>query len=261
VYACDYLQVELGANKILRHVPNYDDDTRGEVDSVTSELIGLRGGYTVTKYSDGSTDFEYMSVKDLNRIRGRSVSLDQGPWVTDPAEMYKKIPTRRMAKRWPLTPEAQTAAIHEESLESGNARSAELDVIHMPTLAAPMPEEPAPATKPPAEEKSDTPPEEQESDYRQANGLVDAVRSGRSKLGTKFVLLAMDFGDGTMEVYNFEEALMTACKVAEGHETRIKYHMASRPSGESMCILDDILAIDGQEYRNGQPIQGDEPKE
>jgi recombination protein RecT len=277
VYACDFLHIEFGAEKVLRHVPNFEDETRGDVDEFSGELLGLKGAYTVTKYSDGATDFEYMPIKELNRIKGRSLSLDSGPWVTDPQEMFKKIPTRRMAKRWPLSPQAVTAAIHEESLESGGGRSPELDtVVMMPPLpaAAPSEEKPKeekpkeekPKKEPPAPPKEEAPPppkrtqnNDEPNKFYEASGILNATSDGRTGQGTKFRLLKLDVGYEEMEIYNFEPELMDACKTAVGHGMAIKYHKSEKKSGDVILILDDVLGIDGVDYRNGVPMPKKEP--
>lgn len=61
--------------------------------------------YAVIFYRDGSTQFDVMSIAEIEAIRKRSSSPQAGPWVTDYAEMCKKTPLRRLAKLAPLTVE------------------------------------------------------------------------------------------------------------------------------------------------------------
>lgn len=130
VFDCDYLKVTLGDHKELLHEPDYNNEMRGMHDE-DNELIGLKGAYAVVRYKDGGVDFEYLPLIELNRLRARSKSLDSGPWITDPGEMYRKSPIRRLAKRMPLsTTESMRAAALDESVEAGvaNSTEAELDL-------------------------------------------------------------------------------------------------------------------------------------
>jgi recombinational DNA repair protein RecT len=129
VFDCDFFHVELGTEKQLKHIPNYEAAERGQVNEDTGELVGLKGAYAVVKYKDGDTDFEYMPLFELDRIRFSSKAADNGPWVTHPAEMYKKCPIRRLAKRLPLSPELMKAAVHDEHVDAGVASPAAAEII------------------------------------------------------------------------------------------------------------------------------------
>jgi recombination protein RecT len=118
VYHCDKFKVAYGLHKNLEHEPDLDNLDRGRRDE-TGNLIGLRGAYAVVKYKDGEFDFEYLPLAKLNELRARSKSKNKdgeenGPWVTDPDQMYRKVPIRQLAKRLPLSPEFQKAAILDE---------------------------------------------------------------------------------------------------------------------------------------------------
>lgn len=64
----------------------------------------LRGVYAVAQLHDGTwTDAEVMSVDDVEKIRKRSKSKDNGPWVTDFDEMARKTAIRRLSKYLPKT--------------------------------------------------------------------------------------------------------------------------------------------------------------
>lgn len=129
VFECDHFAVQLGTAKQLHHVPNYEAEGRGEVYEDSSELIGLRGAYAVVIYKDGAVDFEYMPLAELNRIRSSSKAADNGPWVTHPAEMYRKCPIRKLAKRLPLSPELMKAAAHDEHVDAGVAMSSASELV------------------------------------------------------------------------------------------------------------------------------------
>lgn len=106
VCANDKFKMSLGTNKFLEHEPDYLNE-RGE--------IGLY--YAVVKFSDGETDFEPMSLKDIHRIRDRSDGwrafkagkIKSTPWGTDEGEMAKKTVLRRLLKRLPQSPEIADA--------------------------------------------------------------------------------------------------------------------------------------------------------
>jgi len=99
VYENDEYDFQLGADPKLIHKPC---------------LGGPRGkvvfAYTVV-YMAGSDrpKLEIMSLDDLERIRLRSKSKDDGPWVTDVAEMQRKTVLRRAFKWIPKTPEILAA--------------------------------------------------------------------------------------------------------------------------------------------------------
>lgn len=122
VFACDKFSVKLGDERKLIHEPDYDNPDRGAFDE-GGELLDLRGAYAVVKFKDGTTDFEYMPLAQLNQIRNMSKAKNSqfSPWNTPEArpEMYRKIPVRRLAKRLPLSPEFQKAAVIDEYVDVG----------------------------------------------------------------------------------------------------------------------------------------------
>lgn len=54
---------------------------------------------------DGSEQYEVMTKEDVEAIRKRSKSADNGPWVTDFDEMAKKTVFKRLTKWLTLSPE------------------------------------------------------------------------------------------------------------------------------------------------------------
>jgi recombination protein RecT len=81
-----------GLEPYLHHVPSQDADPGP-----------YTGAYAVIFYRDGSRQFDYMSIAEIEAIRKRSAAASAGPWVTDYAEMCKKTPLRRLMKMAPLT--------------------------------------------------------------------------------------------------------------------------------------------------------------
>lgn len=90
VYENDVFHVTYGLEMSLKHEPNFTDP---------GEPIGA---YAVCLFKDGQTDFEFMSVKQIEAIRERSKSKDSGPWKTDWSEMARKTVIRRLSKRLPV---------------------------------------------------------------------------------------------------------------------------------------------------------------
>lgn len=93
-------RVENGQRKI-DHVIDYSKP-RGEIYAF----------YAVT-YEKGEVDYEVMTRADVDAIRKRSRAGNNGPWVTDYAEMGKKSAIRRMSKRWDLTAEVIEAIAND----------------------------------------------------------------------------------------------------------------------------------------------------
>lgn len=90
VYANDVFHVTYGLEMSLRHEPNFTDPG------------APIGAYAVCLFKDGQTDFEFMSLKQIEAIRERSKSKDSGPWKTDWSEMARKTVIRRLSKRLPV---------------------------------------------------------------------------------------------------------------------------------------------------------------
>jgi recombination protein RecT len=116
VYKSDKFKVVKGDSPRLIHEPDYISEDRGDI----------IGAYAVVVFKDGGKDFEFMAIHELNKIRASSKAKDRdgneyGPWVTHSEEMYRKCPIRRLAKRLPLSPEFQKAAVLDEYVDSGVA--------------------------------------------------------------------------------------------------------------------------------------------
>lgn len=95
VRAGDEFTYELGLEQTLRHKPGDSVDDRH-----------ITHAYAVAKFKDGSYQVEVMSRAEIEKHRARSMAKDNGPWVTDYAEMCKKTVVRRLCKYLPMTAEA-----------------------------------------------------------------------------------------------------------------------------------------------------------
>ena len=109
VYEKDHFKMSYGLNDVLEHIPAEGD--RGNP----------KGAYVIFRYKDGSYSFDYMSRADIEKIRARSKSGDEGPWKTDWAEMAKKTVIRRHIKLVPLSVEISQAVATEEFLQAGGS--------------------------------------------------------------------------------------------------------------------------------------------
>jgi recombination protein RecT len=139
VYDCDHFNVRYGLDMDLEHEPDLENPDRGTKDK-DGNMVGLRGAYAVVKFKDGEFDFEYLPLSKLNELRARSKSRDRdgnesGPWVTDPDQMYRKVPIRQLAKRLPLSPEFQKAAVLDEYGEAGVRQHLSAEVTENPAFS------------------------------------------------------------------------------------------------------------------------------
>lgn len=98
---------------------------RGMENNLIHEInLGERGKtlayYAVFKLSDGSGDFEIMTMDQIEAVRKRSAAASRGksPWDTDYDEMAKKTVLKRLLKRAPLQVEAAEALERDNKAEA-----------------------------------------------------------------------------------------------------------------------------------------------
>lgn len=89
------------------------DYDRGELKTHKVDYRKDRGAiyavYALCKFKDGNEKCDVMSIAEVNAIRKRSRSGNNGPWVTDFNEMAKKTVFRRLSKWLPLSAEFRDA--------------------------------------------------------------------------------------------------------------------------------------------------------
>lgn len=112
VYDGDKFDCELGLDARITHVPDWQNPNRADASK-------LRFVYAVAKLKDGGVQFDVMSRAEVEGIRARSKSADNGPWVTDFAAMAVKTVVRRLFKFLPVSIEMQTAVGLDEMAEQG----------------------------------------------------------------------------------------------------------------------------------------------
>ncbi len=74
--------------------------------------------YAVARLKDGGTQFEVMTVKQVEKVKAQSKASGNGPWVTHWEEMAKKTVIRRLFKYLPVSIEMQKAVVLDEKAES-----------------------------------------------------------------------------------------------------------------------------------------------
>ncbi|TWI69024.1 recombination protein RecT [Pseudoduganella lurida] len=112
VYEGDQFDCELGLDSKLTHTPDWQNPNRTQPDK-------LRFVYAVAKLKDGGVQFDVMSRAEVDGIRARSKSADNGPWVTDYAAMALKSVVRRLFKFLPVSIEMQQAVGLDEQADAG----------------------------------------------------------------------------------------------------------------------------------------------
>ncbi len=104
----DDFDYSYGASPTLVHKP-----------SMESEPGDVIAAYAVATLRNGAVQFEVMSRAQIDAIRARSRAADDGPWVTDFAEMARKTPMRNLCKYLPSSPELATAVSLDELADKG----------------------------------------------------------------------------------------------------------------------------------------------
>jgi len=125
VYAGEDFEIVQGTEERIYHKPRLKGDDVGD----------YIGSYSVSRLSDGSTQFEWMTNDQIESIRRRSKAKDNGPWVTDIDEMRKKTVTRRLLKYLPMSPELARALEAEDNAEAGIHAGDLIDVTPPPTVS------------------------------------------------------------------------------------------------------------------------------
>jgi len=110
----DRFEFAYGTEGFIRHVPYMN--FAGEVSEEGQLLDGGKyiAAYARAVLTSGEEQFEVMSLPEIEAIRRRSKAANNGPWVTDWAEMARKTPTRRLLKYLPLAVSALTRALELE---------------------------------------------------------------------------------------------------------------------------------------------------
>lgn len=99
VRAGDVFKVFKGTDDRIVHEPlDSDVDEKGAPREITHV-------YAIAKFKSGATDFEVMSIAEIEQLRKRAKANGQA-WDTDYGEMCKKTVMRRLCKRLPQSEDA-----------------------------------------------------------------------------------------------------------------------------------------------------------
>jgi recombination protein RecT len=101
VHQRDHFREVEGTSPRLEHEPYAGDEDPGEI----------RAAYAIAFFDDGSTQFEVLWRRDLERIRAASETKEEPgrPWHDWPEEMSRKSAVRRLCKHLPTDEELEYA--------------------------------------------------------------------------------------------------------------------------------------------------------
>jgi len=108
VFDGDEFSYEFGLNPDLKHKPG-PTNNRGDLTHV----------YAVAKLKGGGTQWDVMTMGEVELIRNQSKAGNNGPWKTHFEEMAKKTVIRRLFKYLPVSIELQKAVGLDEQAEAG----------------------------------------------------------------------------------------------------------------------------------------------
>jgi phage RecT family recombinase len=114
VFEGEHFEVFGGTEQRIIHNIDIDGDRNDEKK--------LRGCYAVAVLMTGETLYVWMNKKQLDVIRNRSQSSksSSSPWHTDPIEMYKKTPIRRIRKYLPMDSKQQELVMAAEVIDNAD---------------------------------------------------------------------------------------------------------------------------------------------
>lgn len=159
VFRKDHFIYRCGIDEAIDHVPYEPDMTelttrageekwdRARFEQELSDAADrgvLRAVYAVAKFKDGGYQFEVMSRLDVDLIRARSKSADEGPWVTDYDAMALKSVMKRLCKWIPGSIEKDMAVGILDRAEAGLPQDlgSVIDTTAVDVVAEEKPQEP-----------------------------------------------------------------------------------------------------------------------
>lgn len=134
VYDGDVFDFEFGLDEHLHHVPKATDKNPANLTHV----------YCIVHFTDGGHYMDVMTRSEIEAVRKRSKSPNNGPWATDYEAMAKKSVIRRSAPYLPLSTQAYQAVASDDTdggyIDTIVARPLTVDI--METVPAPGSEGP-----------------------------------------------------------------------------------------------------------------------
>jgi phage RecT family recombinase len=124
-----------GFNAVFEHTPTWDVKLNQKGHPDNSDVVGA---YAIATLKDGLFQVVRLSCAEIEFIRSRSKASEDGPWVTDWAEMAKKTALRRLSKFLSFSPEDGDALEKDGDVIDGEvmAKTQAPPVRSVPKLAA-----------------------------------------------------------------------------------------------------------------------------
>ena len=111
VHEGDLFKWYLGMDPNVIHTPDYENPQR--------EQRPITHVYAVAKFKDGGAQFIVMTHAEIEAVRKRSRSGNNGPWKTDWIPMALKTVLRRLCKTLPMSTVAARAMHVDEMADMG----------------------------------------------------------------------------------------------------------------------------------------------
>lgn len=109
---------DMGIKRIEHEPMLFKEDADGNHSPITEKDRGVPiGAYAFAVLKDAPPRIAFMPFIDIDAIRKRSRSKDDGPWVTDPMEMWKKTVCHRICKTLPSSSEMRLAQENDTRVE------------------------------------------------------------------------------------------------------------------------------------------------
>ena len=129
VHEVDEFSYEMGDRPRIRHVP-----------STVAEPGKVLYVYAVAELMNGGIQRVVLPVREVEAVRKRSRSANDGPWVTDWNEMAKKTALRRLTKLLPMSIEVQRAVELDERDDNSRYTVQLADELQIPKIEGDNPE-------------------------------------------------------------------------------------------------------------------------
>lgn len=124
VYERDTFECELGQTPKLRHIPCYDAE-RGKI------ILA----YAIAQFKNGFSQFEVMTIGELEAVRKCSKMSGSGPWTQWTSEMYRKTVLKRICKHLPQSVQL-AKAISLDNHAEGHEDVFDVDTVDIDSLMA-----------------------------------------------------------------------------------------------------------------------------
>jgi recombination protein RecT len=125
----DRFQLLCGSEERLVHAPCTDSDP-GKLESC----------YAVATFANGMTQFEFMQLADVYKIRNQSQAYQAGvgPWIDHEEEMIRKTVTKKLAKYVPSDPGLDFGMTADDAAETGEDQPSSVppDLIELAAATA-----------------------------------------------------------------------------------------------------------------------------